>query len=181
MTKSSDDRFVEAFLTMVKGGYRFDGAKAHVWYYSWRDLRALAGTIHELRIKVKQLENDTFGEVPRETHDVLRQLAPQPYTGPWPTRGTELKKTIAKQLHDWDKPDRQQRALREEREARAEFTPKSTVTETHEPIRPLRAPDGGKHFAGQCIFGSWRGYYGEPWWPSSCYWLLPTQDYDREF
>lgn len=58
---------------------------------------------------------------------------------------------------------------------------KPAVTETHEPVRPMRAPEGGGAYAGQMIFGGWRSYYGEPHWPSRCYWLLPTQDYSREF
>lgn len=85
---------------------------------------------------------------------------------PWDLLEADIAKDIGKGVYE---------------QALARYPAKPTVTETHEPIRPLRAPDSPQHFAGQTIFGNWRGYYGEPEWPSRCYWLLPTQDYDREF
>ncbi len=56
-----------------------------------------------------------------------------------------------------------------------------TYTKTYEPIRPLHAPDGGRHYAAPMILGGWRVYYGEPEWPSASYWLVPQlEDYNAK-
>ena len=42
-----------------------------------------------------------------------------------------------------------------------------------EPLRPLRAPDGGAAYFHPELFGGFRVYYGESHWPSASYWLVP--------
>lgn len=53
------------------------------------------------------------------------------------------------------------------------------ITETFEPIRPLRAPEGSQHFvAPEVLGGRWLGHYGESYWPSRSYWLVPNNDWE---
>lgn len=49
----------------------------------------------------------------------------------------------------------------------------TTFTKTHEPLRPLRAPDDGSPFYYYGVFGDRRVDYGSSDWPSRSYWLPP--------
>ena len=43
----------------------------------------------------------------------------------------------------------------------------------YEPLRPLRAPDGGAAYYHVGVFGEACVHYGESDWPSRSFWLVP--------
>jgi hypothetical protein len=83
MTKSQDEQFVVTFLNHVKENYRYDSYVIRTTHFTWRQLRALAGTINELRHdkKVLQLRCERLqrelGSSYRDSHEVFHPESPE--------------------------------------------------------------------------------------------------------
>lgn len=53
------------------------------------------------------------------------------------------------------------------------------ITETHEPVRPLRAPDDGSAYGGRVILSRfWRVHYGLSDWPTRGYLLIALNGFN---
>lgn len=197
MHTRKDDEFVEYFLERVAAGDRYSDYASCNAFATWFEARALARTILELRKKLWDKAAD----------DVLASVLPKPADeGPWETpawmtapgspwdeleASIETKKAVARVLYtDTDAvgalmPDGTVLDQWDERLRSAGGSPifqkrKPMITETFEPIRPLRAPDDGSAYCDKLILGTgWLTHYGQSDWPSRSYMLVPLQDFNR--
>ncbi|HYT46548.1 MAG TPA: hypothetical protein VEP90_29745 [Methylomirabilota bacterium] len=60
--------------------------------------------------------------------------------------------------------------------ANLEYLEHLGITSTYEPLRPIYAPDDSDPFY-YVTLGQARVFYGESWWPSKSYLMIPGEFY----